>query len=80
MGVLCVLLRIEQPVEVNDEVAHLGVVHGLLRFRLPGRIGGRVVRVDSDDLDFVQILEGVVLEIGQLAADHEVKQLRLGIV
>ena len=30
-GRLRVLTRIEQPVEVDDEIAHLGVVHGLLR-------------------------------------------------
>jgi hypothetical protein len=31
-------------------------------------------------LDFVEILESGVFEIDELAADHKVKQLRLGIV
>src|SRR5690242_21505666 len=41
----------------------------------------RIVRKHADDIHLVEVLEGVVLEIGQLAADHEMKQLRLrGIV
>ena len=71
---------IEQPVEVNHEVAHVGVVHGLLRLRLPGRVSGCVIGIHADDLDLVEILEGGVFEIGQLAADDEVKQLLRGTI
>ena len=71
---------VEQPVEVNHEVAHVGVVHGLLRLRLPGRVSGRVIRIHADDLDLVEVLEGDVFEIGQFAADDEMKQLRLGTI
>ena len=64
---------IEQPVEVNHEVAHVGVVHGLLRLRLPGSVGGCVIGIHPDDFDLVEVLERGVFEIGQLAADDEVK-------
>jgi hypothetical protein len=81
MGRLCVLTRIQQPMEMNDEKAHVRIVHGLLRLCLPGRVGGRVIGVDPDDLDLIEILESVVLEIGQLAADDEMEQLlRLGTI
>ena len=60
---------------MNDEVAHLRIVHGLLRLRAPGRIGGRVIRVDADDVYFGQILEFDVVDARQLAAEHEMKKL-----
>ena len=74
------MTRIEQPVEVNHEVAHVGVVHGLLRLRLPRRMGGGVIGKHADDLDLVEVLERGVFEIGQFAADDEVKQLLRGTI
>ena len=73
-------LGIEQAVQMDDKVAHLGVIDGRLRLGLPGGVGGRVVRVDADNLDLVEILEGVVLEIVQLAANDEMKQLPRGAI
>src|SRR6185437_3308900 len=75
-----ILARIEQAVEVDHEIAHMGVVDGLLRLRLPGRVRGRVIGKHADDFHLIEILEGVVLEIGQLTADDEMQQLRLGAV
>src|SRR3954452_18199005 len=75
MAGLRVLTWIEQPVEGHDEITHLGVIHGLLRLGLPCRIGGRVVRKNADDVHLVEILERRVLETGEFAADHEMKQL-----
>ena len=74
------MTRIEQPVEVNHEVTHVGVVHGLLRLRLPGGERGSVVGEHADDVDLVKVLERDVFEIGQFAADDEVEQLRLGTI
>src|SRR6266699_740751 len=74
------LTWIEQPVEMNDEIAHVGVVDGLLRLCLPRRVRGRVVREHADDFDLVQIPERRVLEIDQFAADDEMQQLRLGTI
>ncbi len=57
------VVGIEQPVQVDDEIAHLGVVDGLLRLRLPGRIGGGIVRIDADDVELVEILEFGAVEL-----------------
>ena len=74
------LTWIEQPVEVDHEVAHVGIVHGLLRLRLPGGMSGCVIGKHADDFDLVEILERGVFEIGQFAADDEMKQLLLGTI
>ena len=66
--------------QVDDEVAHLRVVDRALRLGPPGGVSGRIVRIEPDDLDVVEILEGVVLEIDELAADDEVKQLLRGTI
>ena len=80
MGRLRVLTRIEQPVEMNDEIAHVGVIHSLLRLGFPGRVSGRVVGIYADDFHLIEILERDVIEIGQLASDDEMKQLLLGTI
>ena len=74
------MTRIEQPVEVNHEVTHVGVVHGLLGLRLPGSESGSVVGEHTDDVDLFEVLERDVFEIGQFAPDDEVEQLRLGTI
>src|SRR4029078_2217806 len=69
-------LGIEQSVQVNNEIAHVRVVDGLLRFRLPGDVGARIIRVDAEDLDLVEILELSASELGELAAQDEMQKLR----
>src|SRR5215510_192121 len=78
-SVLAVLirLRIEQPVQMHDEIAHVGVVDGLLGLRLPGGVGGGVVGIDPDDVHLRQIPELDSAEILELAAEHEMHQLPL---
>ena len=68
-------IRIEQPMQMDDEVAHMRVVDGLLRLGLPGGIGGGVVRIDADDVELVEILEFDAAELGQFAAEDEMQQL-----
>src|SRR5947209_2528843 len=48
---------IEQAMQMDDEIPHVGVVDGLLRLALPGRVSGGVVREDADNLEPIQILE-----------------------
>src|SRR6266702_6525674 len=74
------LIRVEQPVEMNDEIAHLRVVDRALRLGAPGDVGSRIVRVEADDLDVIEVLEGVVLEIEQLTTDDEMEQLLRGTI
>ena len=61
--------------KVNDEVAHLRVVHGALRHRLPGLVGLRVVRIHADEVERVEVCELHVVERFELATEHEVEQL-----
>src|SRR5437763_91739 len=71
-------LRIEQPVQVNDEIAHFRVIDGLLRLGAPGAISGRVIRVAADRLVLVENLEFSRVQLAQLATDHEMEQLLVG--
>src|SRR3989344_5596580 len=61
--------------QVDDEIAHVSVVDGVLRLGLPGHIGGGIVRVDADDLDLVEVLEFGAVQLGEFAAEHEGGQL-----
>ena len=66
---------IEQPVEVDDEIAHVGVVDSFLRLCFPGGISSGVVRIDADKFDLVEILEFSATEIGKFATEDDVQQL-----
>src|SRR3954463_4877380 len=70
-------LRIEQTVQVNDEVAHVRVVDARLSLRLPSRVGRGVVRIDPDEIDLRKILEAHAREVRELSAKDEVKELTL---
>ena len=61
--------------QMHDEVAHMGVVDGLLGLRLPGCVSGGVIRINADDIELVEILEFDLVEIGKLAAENQVQQL-----
>jgi hypothetical protein len=74
------LTWIEQPMEMDHEVAHVGIVHGLLRLRFPGCVSGSVIGEHTDDFDLIEVLERGVFEIGQFAANDEMEQLRLGTI
>src|SRR6476619_219720 len=69
-------LGIEQSVQVNDEITHVRVVDGLLRFLLPCDGVTRILRVDADDINLVEILELCASELGELATEDEMQQLR----
>src|SRR5262245_55194155 len=66
---------IEQAMHMDDEIAHLGVVHGSLRHPLPGLVGFGVARIDADDVEVTRIGELDGVERGELAAKHEVQEL-----
>src|SRR5437868_4782823 len=60
---------------VHDEIAHQGVIDSALRAAFPGRIGARIVWIDADDLELLQILEFRGVECLQLAAEYQMEQL-----
>src|SRR5262249_55228193 len=57
------------------EVAHMGVIDGLLGFCLPGSISGGVVGINADDVQLVEIPEFDVVQVGEFAAEDEMQQL-----
>src|SRR5919204_1604984 len=67
--------RVEQPVQMNDEISRLRVVHCLLRLGLPRCIGSGVVWIDADDVELIHVLEHDIVETLEFAAEHEMKQL-----
>src|SRR5260370_34944200 len=55
-ALMCVLrgrFRIEQTMQMHDEVTHLRVVDGLLSLRPPRHVGLGVIRIDAAKVDLV---------------------------
>jgi hypothetical protein len=80
MARLRVLIGIEQPVKVNDEIPHLGIVHRLLSLCSPGRVSARVIGEQADDFHLRKVLERVVLKVLQFATKDKVQQLLWGTI
>ena len=68
-------LWLHESVHVDNEVTHLSVVDGTLRGGFPGFFGLRVVRIDTNDVEFVEILELNGVEICEFTSKHEVQKL-----
>src|SRR6478672_8737408 len=64
---------IEQPMQMDDEIARVGVIDSLLRLGLPGDIRAGVVRKNTDDVDLLEILEFIAAKLGQFAAEDEMQ-------
>ncbi len=65
----------EEAVQVDDEVAHVGVVDRCLRLAAPGALGAVVIGKDADDVDLGGIAEFVGVEVFQFAALLQMQQL-----
>jgi hypothetical protein len=74
---LVIFARIEQSMEMDDEIAHVRIIDGLLRLGPPGCMCGSVVWKYADGLDLFEVFEGRVLEIDKFAAKDDMEQLRL---
>ena len=70
---------VEQAVQVDDEIACLGIVDGRLGLRLPGCLGRGVVRKDADDIERREVLELGAVDRAELAPEDEVKQLLVAV-
>ena len=57
--------------QMDNEVAHVSVINGLLCSGLPGDIGAGIVRKHTDDVDLFEILEFAAAKLGQFAAKDE---------
>jgi hypothetical protein len=68
-------LRVEQPVQMHDEIAHMGVVHAPVGCVAPGGVRLGVIRVDADDIERLQVEELDSVEGGELTAEDEMEEL-----
>jgi hypothetical protein len=60
---------------MRHEIAHMGVVDGRLRARLPRFIGGLIIGKYADDIDRIKIAKFGAVQIDKLAAENEMKKL-----
>jgi len=65
--------------EMDDEITHPGIVHRCLSLGLPGVVGGRVVGIDTNDINAAEIGEADTLDILKFPAKDQVKQLRCAV-
>src|SRR6516165_11812456 len=68
-------LRVKQPVQVHDEIAHLGIVDRALRLGFPGRVGAGVIWIDADNVEPVEVPKLHAVNMIKFAAEDEVKEL-----
>ena len=75
MSALRSCIWIEETMQMHDEIAHVRVVNRLLCLRTPRRVGLGVIRINANDVDFLEILEFDISDPGEFAAKHEMQQL-----
>lgn len=49
------LIGIEQAMQMNDDIAHFGIVNRALRRAAPCLFGQSIVGIDTDDIDGIEI-------------------------
>lgn len=62
---------------MNNEIAHMRIVNAALSGIPPGTEGLRIIRIDADDVERLQVFEFDLIELRQFAAENEMKQLFL---
>src|SRR5690242_14226436 len=67
------VLRLQQPVEVDDHIFHLGVVDGPLRRAAPGLFGVGIIVEQTDQVDRIQVDEVETAGILDPPAENQVK-------
>ena len=66
---------------MDDEVAHVRIVHRLLRRRFPGFVGLRIAGEDTHDMQVIQVADGDSVEFIEFTAENQMQQLfRRGVV
>ena len=66
-------IRLQQPVEVDDNIFHFGIVVAALRRAAPGVFRGGIAVVDADQIDMIEVGELQAARILDAAAEDEVK-------
>ena len=70
-----VIFRVEEAVQVDHKIAHMCIVDCGLCLGFPRCAGGSKVRINANNVEFVQITERDAIEFGQLAAKYQVQKL-----
>ncbi len=60
---------------MRHEIAHVCIVDGRLRTRLPGFVGRLIIGKYANDIDCVEIAKFGALQIDKFAAENEMKKL-----
>jgi len=59
-GLAPAVLGVEQPMQMHDKVPHMSVVDGAVRGVLPGVVGLRIVGIDADDVERLEVLNSIL--------------------
>src|SRR5271157_3674168 len=68
-------VRLDQAMQVDDEVARLGAVDRLLRLGAPRLLSARVFGKEADDVDLGDVAEFMGFQRLQFAPEHEMQAL-----
>jgi hypothetical protein len=72
---LPVPVRVEEFVHVDDEISHMRIIDGLVRFCAPSFFRRGVIGKDADNIERVQVAEVTGLKVVKLAAEHHMQEL-----
>ena len=68
------VVRIQQPVQMNDHVLDVGLVDGGLAGPAPGLEGGIVIGENADDVEPVRVGKFGPLRLGDLAPENKMQK------
>ena len=71
-------VRFQQPVEVDDDIFHFGIVDRRLRLAAPRFLGGGIAVVDADQVDAGEVGELEALRVLDPPAEDQVELAHLG--
>ena len=74
-AVLLGVIRVEKTMQMNNEIAHHGVVDSSLSSTPPGGKRSFVVRVYADYIECFEVIKVMTIQGFQLAPEHEVEAL-----
>jgi len=64
---------LEQPMQMDDDIFHLGIIDGALGRASPSLLGIGIIVEKPDQIHLVEIDEVEALRVRDAAAEHEVK-------
>jgi hypothetical protein len=74
---LVTILRVEQAVQVDDEITHVGIVDAGCCRTAPSLVGLIVAREDADDVKLTGVRKFDFVRLSQMAAEDQMQQLAM---